>query len=84
MAETNDGFRIAEADMQMRGPGDMEGTQQNVWRNFIFSPKPSPLLYPEPMLLIDDDKTQIRKIYRVFQKGMGSYQQVYFSGEEPF
>ena len=35
------------------------------------------------MLLIDDDKTQIRKIYRVFQKGMGSYQQVYFSGEEP-
>ena len=29
MAETNDGFRIAEADMQMRGPGDMEGTQQS-------------------------------------------------------
>ena len=29
MAETYDGFRIAEADMQMRGPGDMEGTQQS-------------------------------------------------------
>ena len=29
MTETNDGFRIAEADMQMRGPGDMEGTQQS-------------------------------------------------------
>lgn len=29
MVETNDGFRIAEADMQMRGPGDMEGTQQS-------------------------------------------------------
>lgn len=29
MVDTNDGFRIAEADMQMRGPGDMEGTQQS-------------------------------------------------------
>ena len=29
MAETNDGFLIAEADMRLRGPGDMEGTQQS-------------------------------------------------------
>lgn len=29
MTETNDGFVIAEADMRMRGPGDMEGTQQS-------------------------------------------------------
>ena len=29
MVETNDGFRIAEADMQLRGPGDLEGTQQS-------------------------------------------------------
>ncbi|MCL2597409.1 MAG: ATP-dependent DNA helicase RecG [Paludibacter sp.] len=29
MTETNDGFRIAEADLQLRGPGDMEGTQQS-------------------------------------------------------
>ena len=29
MTETTDGFRIAEADMQMRGPGDVEGTQQS-------------------------------------------------------
>ncbi|MDE7401910.1 MAG: hypothetical protein K2M87_00675, partial [Muribaculaceae bacterium] len=26
---TTDGFRISEADMQLRGPGDMEGTQQS-------------------------------------------------------
>lgn len=26
---TNDGFRIAEADLQLRGPGDLEGTQQS-------------------------------------------------------
>lgn len=29
MTETTDGFEIAEADMQMRGPGDMEGTMQS-------------------------------------------------------
>jgi len=29
MTETNDGFRIAEADLQLRGPGDMDGTQQS-------------------------------------------------------
>lgn len=29
MTETTDGFIIAEADMKMRGPGDMEGTQQS-------------------------------------------------------
>ena len=29
MVETNDGFRIAEADLQLRGPGDLEGTQQS-------------------------------------------------------
>ena len=29
MAETNEGFVIAEADMRLRGPGDMEGTQQS-------------------------------------------------------
>jgi len=29
MCDTNDGFRIAEADLQLRGPGDLEGTQQS-------------------------------------------------------
>ena len=29
MCETNDGFRIAEADLKLRGPGDLEGTQQS-------------------------------------------------------
>lgn len=29
MCETNDGFQIAEADLQLRGPGDLEGTQQS-------------------------------------------------------
>lgn len=29
MTETNDGFRIAEVDLQLRGPGDLMGTQQS-------------------------------------------------------
>ena len=29
MVQSNDGFKIAEEDMKLRGPGDMEGTQQS-------------------------------------------------------
>lgn len=29
MTETNDGFKISEVDMQLRGPGDILGTQQS-------------------------------------------------------
>lgn len=29
MTRTNDGFEIAEADLKLRGPGDLEGTQQS-------------------------------------------------------
>ncbi len=29
MVETNDGIEIAEADLKLRGPGDLEGTQQS-------------------------------------------------------
>jgi len=29
MIKTNDGFEIADADLKLRGPGDIEGTQQS-------------------------------------------------------
>ena len=29
MCETNDGFKMAEADMTLRGPGDIDGLQQS-------------------------------------------------------
>jgi len=29
MVDTNDGFKIAEVDLKLRGPGDLMGTQQS-------------------------------------------------------
>jgi len=29
MAETNDGFKISEVDLELRGPGDIMGTKQS-------------------------------------------------------
>ena len=29
MVQTNDGFKISEVDMELRGPGDILGTQQS-------------------------------------------------------
>ena len=34
MATTNDGFKIAEVDLKLRGPGDMMGTKQSGMLNF--------------------------------------------------
>lgn len=34
MCATNDGFRIAEKDLELRGPGDVEGTRQSGALNF--------------------------------------------------
>lgn len=34
MCETNDGFVIAEKDLELRGPGDIEGTRQSGLLNF--------------------------------------------------
>lgn len=34
MVETNDGFRIAEKDLELRGPGEVEGTRQSGVLNF--------------------------------------------------
>ena len=34
MCSTNDGFKIAEKDLEIRGPGDIEGTRQSGILNF--------------------------------------------------
>jgi ATP-dependent DNA helicase RecG len=36
LEETNDGFRIAEADLQLRGPGELLGQQQSGMPRFRF------------------------------------------------
>ena len=36
LEETNDGFRIAEADLQLRGPGELLGQQQSGVPRFRF------------------------------------------------
>ena len=34
MCQTNDGFKIAEKDLELRGPGDISGTRQSGLMNF--------------------------------------------------
>lgn len=47
MVETTDGFRIAEADLKLRGPGDIEGTQQSG----ILDLKIADIIHDEKILL---------------------------------
>jgi ATP-dependent DNA helicase RecG len=63
MCDTNDGFRIAEADLKLRGPGDLEGTQQS---GMAFDLKIADIARDgqlvqmardEAQLVIDDDPT---------------------------
>jgi ATP-dependent DNA helicase RecG len=37
MVRTNDGFEIAEVDLKLRGPGNMEGTQQSGMLRFMIA-----------------------------------------------
>jgi ATP-dependent DNA helicase RecG len=37
MCQTNDGFKIAEADLRLRGPGNIEGTQQSGMLRFLLA-----------------------------------------------
>jgi ATP-dependent DNA helicase RecG len=37
LVETSDGFRIAEEDLKIRGPGDLAGTKQHGELDFVFA-----------------------------------------------
>ena len=71
MCDTNDGFRIAEADLKLRGPGDLEGTQQS---GMAFDLKIADiardgqivqLARDEAQKIIDDDPECKKNIYSV-------------------
>ena len=71
MCETNDGFRIAEADLKLRGPGDLEGTQQS---GMAFDLKIADiardgqivqLARDEAQKIIDDDPTCEESVYQL-------------------
>lgn len=54
MCETTDGFRIAEADLKLRGPGDMQGTQQSG----ILDLKLADLVDDEPLVVATRDEVR--------------------------
>lgn len=71
MTSSNDGFEIAEADLKLRGPGDMEGTQQS---GIAFDLKIANLARDEQLLqyvrevarrVIDTDPNHDNPDYRV-------------------
>jgi ATP-dependent DNA helicase RecG len=60
MRETNDGFRIAEEDLRLRGPGEILGTRQSGEQNFrVASPEDvaelAPVAQGDARLLLDRD-----------------------------
>ena len=63
MCDTNDGFRIAEADLKLRGPGDLEGTQQSGMAfdlkiaNIARDGQLVQMARDEARLIVDDDPT---------------------------
>ena len=60
MRETNDGFRIAEEDLRLRGPGEILGTRQSGEQSFrVASPEDvaelAPIAQGDARLLLDRD-----------------------------
>lgn len=69
MCDTNDGFRIAEADLKLRGPGDLEGTQQSGMAfdlkiaNVAKDGQLIQLARDEAQKIVDDDPTCTKSEY---------------------
>lgn len=80
MCETNDGFRISEVDMQLRGPGDILGTQQSGTVDFkkldlvadgniiqMAKEAVDRLLDMDPLLALDENR-RVRNYYLTQQR----------------
>lgn len=65
MVQTNDGFKIAEADLKLRGPGDYQGTRQSGWPEFAIADlaRDDKILWEarqEALALVEDDPQLVR------------------------
>jgi ATP-dependent DNA helicase RecG len=84
MVRTNDGFEIAEVDMKLRGPGDIEGTQQS---GIGFDLKIANLAKDAPILemarnvakdILEKDPRLESAEYRILRKALNSEQKTEF------
>ncbi|MEO8712120.1 MAG: ATP-dependent DNA helicase RecG [Parafilimonas sp.] len=87
MCATNDGFKIAEKDLEIRGPGEIEGTKQSGMLNFRLASlvNDKDLLdaakfYAEKILEKDDNLTEQEnaglRAYLLSQKGKTSWSKI--------
>ena len=87
MVATNDGFAIAEKDLEIRGPGEIEGTRQSGALNFklasivldkamleVARNTVEALLEKDPD--ISADENQVIKNYLVLQKGKTKWSKI--------
>lgn len=82
MVRTNDGFEISEIDMQLRGPGNMEGTQQSgvldlkladlaLDQNLLMEARQSVIqLFEEDPYLIEKKNTILNQYFEVRHQGI--------------
>ena len=87
MCETNDGFKIAEKDLELRGPGEIEGTRQSGALNFKLANLVSDkdILHlakteAESLLMSDEDlsleQNSNLKNYLLVQKGKTAWSKI--------
>ncbi|MFT4202675.1 MAG: ATP-dependent DNA helicase RecG [Chitinophagaceae bacterium] len=87
LCATNDGFKIAEKDLELRGPGDIEGTRQSGALNFKIASivEDKPILeaakhYAEKLTTEDETlslpRHQVLKRYLMAQKGKTAWSKI--------
>ncbi len=88
MVETSDGFKIAEVDLKLRGPGNMMGTQQSGVLNLKIADvvKDSPILFRarnSALEILQDDQNltkiknnRIQKTYTEISKTTGAWSNI--------
>jgi len=80
MVDTNDGFKLAEVDLKLRGPGDMMGTKQSGLLNFkiadlikdnkilIFAREQAQVLLEDDFDLSKSENINIARFYRPYAR----------------